>query len=118
MAATAAQKLAWSRANPDSVRASQRKYAASPLGKEKMLRQHLMRRYGLTPYGVFYMFEEQGYSCACCGSTHPGVKWCVDHDHKTGHVRGVVCQDCNLAASHVHDSPAVARALADYLEVA
>jgi len=66
---------------------------------------------------VFALFEAQGYSCAVCGTTDAGSAkgWSVDHDHKDGHVRGILCHACNLAANKMM-TPAVLRAVADYLE--
>jgi hypothetical protein len=40
----------------------------------------------------------------------------VDHDHKTGKVRGILCHKCNIALGLIGDDPARARALANYLE--
>lgn len=50
--------------------------------------------------------------CACCGATERLV---LDHCHKTGKVRGVLCRACNLALGYVDDDPARLRALIDYL---
>jgi hypothetical protein len=41
---------------------------------------------------------------------------CIDHDHATGAVRGVLCLRCNMALGYAQDSPEVLRALADYVE--
>ena len=43
---------------------------------------------------------KQGGRCAACKSKNPrhvSGKWLVDHDHATGHRRGVICHPCNLA---------------------
>ena len=40
----------------------------------------------------------------------------VDHDHKTGKLRGILCSQCNTALGMVRDSPDVLRRAADYLE--
>jgi hypothetical protein len=40
----------------------------------------------------------------------------VDHDHKTGEVRGILCSSHNRAIGYNHDSPEAFRSLADYLE--
>lgn len=67
--------------------------------------------------------DSQG-GCAVCHSPTPRKvsrtggegEWTVDHDHKTGKVRGVVCHPCNTALGMADDSPERLRALADYLE--
>jgi hypothetical protein len=53
--------------------------------------------------------------CAICGAdafSSLGLKLDVDHDHRTGKVRGVLCHDCNLALACFHDNPfAIEKAL-------
>lgn len=42
--------------------------------------------------------EAQKYECAICSidlATIPTKDWCLDHDHSQGHVRGVLCRNCN-----------------------
>jgi Recombination endonuclease VII len=59
----------------------------------------------------------QGNKCACCPATEPGSKvgWHVDHDHKTGKVRGVLCHKCNIAIGMAEDNPFRLVALIQYL---
>lgn len=83
-----------------------------------------MRRYnyGVTEIQYMQMLEEQGHACAICGST----EWlgagrncgtpCVDHDHSTGVVRGLLCGHCNKGLGQFMDDPARLRAAAQYLE--
>jgi len=51
--------------------------------------------------------------CIICGLEVPVV---VDHDHKTGDVRGGLCTNCNLGLGHFKDSPELLRFAALYLE--
>jgi len=61
--------------------------------------------------------SKQGGKCACCGcGVHENRGMGLDHDHKTGKARGVICRNCNLAIGFIHDDPAVARGIAAYLE--
>lgn len=47
-----------------------------------------------------------------------GNKWdvlCIDHDHNTGEVRGILCHECNFALGHLKDSFDRVLGLATYL---
>lgn len=39
----------------------------------------------------------------------------VDHNHKTGKVRGLLCRRCNQALGKLEDDPALFEAAATYL---
>jgi hypothetical protein len=41
------------------------------------------------------MLADQGGGCAICGATPKSRRLNVDHDHKTGAVRGLLCHACN-----------------------
>lgn len=59
------------------------------------------RRYGLAPEAVAAMVASQGGTCAICRL--PMKRACVDHDHATGKVRGVLCHGCNIKLPAVED---------------
>lgn len=79
----------------------------------------LKKKYGITPDDFDQMFEKQAGLCQICGTDRPGGRWntfCVDHCHKTGKVRGLLCKDCNTGIGQMGDSPSRLRLAADYLE--
>lgn len=48
--------------------------------------------------------EKQNYICPLCGADMlcvPDRKWHLDHDHKTGMVRGALCAGCNQAEGKI-----------------
>ncbi len=53
-----------------------------------------------------------GKSCEICGST---VRLCVDHDHSTGVIRGVLCTKCNAGLGMFLDDPKLMLSAADYI---
>jgi len=71
------------------------------------------REYGLTPDELRQLEEAQKGICACCGDGP--IKLVIDHNHKTGKVRALLCAHCNWAAGHVKDDPLRAELLAAYL---
>lgn len=59
--------------------------------------EHLAQ-YGITRGTYEAMLRGQGGACALCGKKEPGEGrslFCVDHDHRTGAVRGLLCARCN-----------------------
>lgn len=59
-------------------------------------------RYGLTPREYEELVMLQQGRCAICDI--PMKKPCVDHHHKSGKVRGLLCCGCNTKLSAVDDS--------------
>lgn len=64
---------------------------------EKYRESKLKRVYGITLEEYNQMFQQQGGCCAICGN--PSIKRMldIDHNHKTGKVRGLLCSGCNFA---------------------
>ena len=76
----------------------------------KQRRQHLRRAYDISLEEYEQMLKLQGGTCALCPKTSPGGRhaqqhWCVDHDHVTGKVRELLCNDCNMVLGIIKDSP-------------
>jgi Recombination endonuclease VII len=80
----------------------------------------LMASYGITPLEYEAMFKKQKGQCAICGSTDPGQRTkrflCVDHNHKTGKVRGLLCHRCNRGLGLLGDSIKVLTKASKYLK--
>lgn len=80
---------------------------------------HLQKTYGLTLADYDYLLQLQQGVCgnpACSKEPEEGKRLCIDHNHQTGEVRGLLCNGCNTAAGLAQDHPDVLRGLADYLE--
>ena len=70
--------------------------------KKKQRRNNLLRKYGLSYNEWSEMWESQEGKCAICGESFKSPSdACVDHDHKTGVVRGLLCTKCNAAGTIV-----------------
>lgn len=59
------------------------------------------------------MLVEQDGHCAIC--ERETEKLCIDHDHATGIVRGLLCVTCNTGLGKFKDDPERLRAAAVYL---
>ena len=108
--------VAYREANRENHRAYYQRY------KEKYnrysFRNRLKAEYGITLEQRDAMLCAQGGACAICGRQDFGRRGpCVDHDHCTGVVRGILCHQCNVALGHLQDDPELLRKAAKYLEI-
>ena len=72
----------------------------------------MMTRYGITVGEYDALLENQGGKCALCErDTHDvlGRRLAVDHNHKTGVVRGLLCMNCNTKVAGLEDADQLAR---------
>lgn len=79
----------------------------------------LKRKYGISNDDYFFMRDLQECKCAICGTPEPEIHddWLVvDHDHKTGAVRGLLCSKCNTSLGGFQDDPAILEAAINYLK--
>lgn len=78
--------------------------------------KHWLKRYSITRDQYEAMLEEQGNACALCRKEPKGsYNLAVDHDHKTGQVRGLLCAGCNRSLGYVED-PKWRKAAVAYLK--
>lgn len=80
----------------------------------------IKRRYGLTIEQYTQILDSQNQVCAICLRSDVGRinsrRLFVDHDHKTGRVRGILCYKCNTLIGHALDSPEILKKAIVYLE--
>ena len=77
---------------------------------------HLRTKYGITLEDYNNMVTTQKRKCAICPAIIDEIILCVDHDHNTGKVRGLLCDKCNRGLGFFLDSPALLRKAAEYLD--
>ena len=74
----------------------------------------LKRLYGIGLEEYNDMLEDQCGGCWICGKTEDTL--CVDHDHGTGEVRGLLCHGCNRGIGLLGDSVDTLLRAAEYLQ--
>lgn len=79
-------------------------------------KSNLKTRFGITVEQYETMFLNQNGRCAICGREPDLQRLHVDHDHKTGRVRGLLCMTCNTALGKFSDDPELLRKAIEYLE--
>jgi len=71
-----------------------------------------LRPYRITLEGFQRLYRKQGGRCAICRREG---RLQIDHDHRTGRVRGLLCRECNVALGLLRDSLESLRAAVRYL---
>lgn len=78
-------------------------------------RGYLKHKYGIAPEDYEKMYNEQEGVCAICKKPHGERRLCVDHDHLTGKVRGLLCDGCNLGIGYFRENQAALASAIEYL---
>src|SRR6187549_494841 len=99
---------------PEKFRKYWADYVARHPGRatQKNYFNKLSRVYGLSEATYTEMLQAQNRLCATCGKDLP---LCVDHDHVTGKVRGLLCDPCNTTLGKIHESVETLQAMIGYL---
>jgi hypothetical protein len=102
-----AQSRKWKKSNPDKMHV---------LSTGWYRKNHLKikeRMYGMKEGDLIKLIEKQKGTCAIC-KKKPKVL-VVDHNHKNGKVRGLLCRKCNLGIGHLNDNVAIIKNAIKYL---
>ena len=79
----------------------------------------LLSRHGISLKTREKMLKAQNYKCAICKTDTPygnkGV-FCVDHCHKTGKIRGLLCDECNIGLGKFRDNIDYLNSAINYLK--
>lgn len=75
----------WRINNPEKLKQS----------REDDWEKRIRETYGITSNQYYSLFKMQNKVCAICKKPSINRRLCVDHDHKTGKVRGLLCFLCN-----------------------
>jgi hypothetical protein len=91
--------------------------------KKYMDEYHLLIDFGLTTAQYNKMLEDQEGRCAICYKYETRMqngklgRMSVDHDHKTGKIRGLLCNNCNRALGLLGDCIGTLQTAIDYLKL-
>lgn len=97
---TKEKRRIWLEANKSRIKmyevVYQQFYDNLPMSFEKKKNTRLKREYGIDLTTYESMLSSQNNVCKICsGVNKSGMALAVDHDHKTGQVRGLLCTRCN-----------------------
>jgi hypothetical protein len=86
------------------------------MSKRDYRRENLKKRYNISLEEYDGMLVEQGFVCAICGKEcRKNMYLSVDHDHETGLVRGLLCDDCNNGLAKFFDDVTLLQKAIEYL---
>lgn len=116
----------WKLRNPDKVLADGRKQDAKRLKKQErkdyMKDRRLKEQFSLSLDAYRALVVAQNGLCAICGKAENHLdragkirELCVDHCHKGGHVRQLLCNRCNTILGRALDNADVLEKCAQYL---
>jgi DNA-binding transcriptional MerR regulator len=103
---------------PEKQREYNQKYAL----KRKEWR--LRKRYGINLSDYHDLLAKQNARCAICNVASNKENWQndttqhfdVDHNHKTGKIRGLLCRRCNICIGYIDDCLPLLAKIKAYLE--
>lgn len=85
------------------------------LNQERERWYKIRKKYGISREDWEWLWTQQDGRCATCRIDLTTVKVCVDHDHQTNEVRGLLCNECNHGLGKFNDDPETLMRAAQYL---
>ena len=83
-----------------------------------MRKNSYARYYGITLKEYEILLAKQNNGCAICTAStgSNGKRLSVDHNHQTGEVRGLLCDDCNIGLGKFKDNSSLLANAINYLK--
>jgi hypothetical protein len=117
----------WRRANAEKVRENDKRWRENNKDKIKQRYKershknrayHLRRKYGLSTESISAILEQQRGACPICKKDlgDKTINIHIDHDHRSGKTRGILCRVCNTGIGHFDDNPDLLLAAVAYLQ--
>jgi len=104
----------------NECRSCARAYAARWARKNYTPQRAAKGKYGLSPEVYDFLMKAQDQRCAICyepfDRSQHSKRPCVDHDHETGRIRGLLCRQCNVGIGNLRDDPDILYAAMRYLQ--
>lgn len=82
------------------------------------LKKHLRLKYGMSLDDYYALSAKQNNVCAICNKPNRnGARLCVDHDHKTQKIRGLLCTNCNSLLGLANDDTLIFENAIKYIDM-
>ncbi len=109
------QRLVYAKTYRDNNKGTRQEWNKN--NKDKIEADRIKARYGITVDERDDMRKEQHYRCFICGAHENTLTLglCIDHDHETNQVRGLLCSKCNSGIGMLKDDPELLQNGIDWL---
>ena len=95
----------FARQNPERVKRYMERWLKNHPDERKVFsRNSRIRKYGIQPEIYYKLLYEQESRCAICRQEEKKRNLSIDHSHKTGKVRGLLCSNCNRGIGFLKDN--------------
>ena len=102
-----------------NTKSEQSKNTTTKSGKKEKIREsNLKQRYNLSIEEYENLLRSQNGQCKICKATKnkSNRRLSVDHCHKSGKIRGLLCNHCNVAIGMLKDNPELLKQAISYLK--
>jgi len=115
------QARKWAKKNPQKLIEIRKKWYSK--NKDYFRNAALKSKYGITLEEYNKMCISQNNKCAICGKSETFIDYktkknrilVVDHNHKTGQIRGLLCNRCNIIIGRIEENQKILFLINDYL---
>lgn len=109
----------WFKENPEAAKVIRRRnnQKRRPENRARSLSNIRKKRYGIDTTQMMEMVAKQDEKCSICENQlilH-SRKYGIDHNHKTGKLRSILCNNCNLLLGAAHDDIEILNKAINYL---
>ena len=112
----------WRKEHPEYYKEYHKQYYKNNIEKwkrinpEKHRQSQIKSRFGLSHEDWLKIWDSQSGRCVICGKRFiKPSNACVDHNHKTGKIRGLLCITCNSGLGFFKDDPKLTAKATEYL---
>ena len=83
-----------------------------------VMKNYNLKKYGITHIDYINLFNKQGGKCVICKIHRDKLNQdlCVDHCHKTGNVRGLLCNSCNTGIGLLKEDVQILLSAIEYVK--
>lgn len=116
----AAQNRSWALAHPQEIKDKHAKWRSK--NPDKVLNNYLKTRFKISLEKYNEILSIQEGVCAICNGHEKQLspkgfpkRLSVDHCHKTGKIRGLLCDRCNTSLGRLEENVELIQSLANYI---